>query len=87
MLLLEYSTTANKSRSKKDGNQKAAFLAAVLDSQKPNNLNEVSHHHWGRNSVLTARRMGTGKMMSLKYIRRTGASHMVVERGGYSDNE
>ena len=87
MLLLEYSTTANKSRSKKDGNQKAAFLAAVLDSQKPNNLKEARHHHWGRNSVLTARRMGTGKMMALKYIRRTGASHMVVERRGYSDNE
>ena len=37
MLLLKHSTGKN-SRSKRDGKQKPPFLAAVLDSQKPNNL-------------------------------------------------
>lgn len=77
MLLLKYSTTGNNSRSKKDENQKAAFLAAALDSQKPNNLKGGTPPPLGEEQCASCKEGGHWKndCPKLKYIRRTGASH------------
>ena len=87
MLLLKHSTGKN-SRSKRDGKQKPPVLAAVLDSQKPNNLRGGKPPPLGEEQCAHCKEDGHWKngCPKRKYIRRTGTSHM-VERGEYSDDE